>query len=257
MPLIVPAFREREHQDELMDHPDTGQAEFEVALQDIQWVTRHLGGIRVLLQQVAAILNSQRQRRFRILVLGTGSADIPIALVEWAREQHIALELTAVDIHPFAVQSATRQALPYPEISVLQGDALHTGFEAGAFDVVISSMFMHHLDNDKAIQLLREMDRMSQLGLVINDLERHPMAWLGITLLGMLTGKGRLFRNDAPLSVRRGFTQEEAWQLVHQAGLTGAQVIGQSPFRLVIRQIKDGYERTWRNREVSAGHCRR
>jgi hypothetical protein len=78
------------------------------------------------------------------------------------------------------------------------------------------------------------MARLCKIGFIVNDLERHPMAWVGIKTLGLLTGKGRIFKNDAPLSVLRGFTQDDLIALKNSAGLTDLEIRRQKPYRWIL-----------------------
>lgn len=196
-----------------MDLPSTTRPEFIKALHDIQWVNSNLGGVSALLEEFIQMIppdfKANCQRRLSVLDLGMGSADIPRALVEWARalptERRSNLAITAMDRHPVAVEILKQRCDGYAEITVIRADALNLTKPDQSFDIVISSRFMHHLQHDQAVRLLQEMARLCRVGFIVNDLERHPMAWMGIKTLGFLTGKGRIFKNDAPLSVLRGF----------------------------------------------------
>jgi ubiquinone/menaquinone biosynthesis C-methylase UbiE len=235
-------FKTRCHEEELMDLPSTPHREFVQALYDIQWVNNNLGGTAAIQQSLTALIHSSGKmnlsRPLTILDLGTGSADIPRALVDWSRlgkaPPGVRFKITAVDLHPIAVDIAKKLNDEYSEIQVVQADALHIPEPYNAFDFVISSMFMHHLQNDQAVRLLQEMARLCKIGFIVNDLERHPMAWVGIKTLGLLTGKGRIFKNDAPLSVLRGFTQDDLIALKNSAGLTDLEIRRQKPYRWIL-----------------------
>lgn len=233
-----PPFAERKHQEELMDLPSTSRAEFMRALDEIRWVNRNLGGSAAVLEALLALVPPNFQGTLNILDLGTGSADIPIALVRWAREhgknRGIDFRITALDLHPVAVEAARALTHDYPEILVMQGDALNLEEPERSYDFVISSLFMHHLTDRDAVRLLCEMARLCRRGLVVNDLERHPFAWLAISVLGLLTGKGRVFRNDAPLSVLRAFTRTELDNFCEQAGLPDMLIERRKPYRWVM-----------------------
>lgn len=230
-------FKTRKYEEELMDLPETGPAEFNQALEDIQWVNRHLRGTEVLVEELFNYLPASFDGQ-SVLDIGTGSADIPLALAKKARQSGQTLRITAVDLHPVAVASARRVTADYPEIEIIQGNALALSYEDQAFDWTISSLFMHHLEDQDAVRLLREMARLSQKGFIINDLERHPCAYWGIRFLGMLTRKGRIFLNDAPLSVLRGFTRSELKRVCDQSRLSSVQIQRKKPFRWVVTWIR-------------------
>jgi len=224
-----------------MDMPTISRKDFTEALYDIQWVNRHLGGTAAILSELAQFIPPSGV--FSILDLGTGSADIPQAIMDWAHQafllHSIQFKITAVDIHPVAVDIAQQLAQAYPEIGVIQADALNLDFPDESFDVVISSMFMHHLPAHQPVRLLQEMARLCRRGLIVNDLERHPLAWLGIKALGILQGKGKIFQNDAPLSVLRGFTRQELLALREAAGLPTLQIHHRNPYRWVLSWKKE------------------
>ena len=215
-----------------MDHPEISEEQLIKALCEIRWVNRHLGGTAAILDEFKKM--KIKKRSFTVLDLGTGSADIPKALADWGRSRYIKIRSTAVDLNPTVVLEAQRLCTTYPEISCMQGDALNLPFTEASFDYVISSMFMHHLPHQEAITLLKEMARISKLGFAVNELERHPIAWLGIKLLGHLTKKSPMFMNDASLSVLKGFTRTELQKLCKEAGLSEFIIKRRHPFRWVV-----------------------
>ena len=92
-------------------------------------------------------------------------------------------------------------------------------FADGAFDIAHASMVVHHLDPDDAVAFLRELRRVARHGLVVNDLVRGRLNWLGAWLLIHATATSRFTRHDGPLSVRRAYTRAELLDLVAAAGL--------------------------------------
>jgi 2-polyprenyl-3-methyl-5-hydroxy-6-metoxy-1,4-benzoquinol methylase len=230
-----PATDYRSDEDEIMENPDVSRGDFVRALDEICWVNRNLGGTAAILDTLERLCEAnQSSTALRILDLGTGSADIPMAMAEWGRAKQRKLQITAVDLHPAAVEEAQARTASYPEIEVRQGNALALPDEPYSFDYVVSSMFMHHLSQAEAVELLRTMARLSRRGLVVNDLERHPWAWMSIRLLGRLTAKGHIFRHDSALSVLRGFQKEELEALCREAGLGGVEIRHRFPFRWVL-----------------------
>jgi 2-polyprenyl-3-methyl-5-hydroxy-6-metoxy-1,4-benzoquinol methylase len=228
-------FQCRSQMPEIMDNAEVSEAEFLRAMAEIRWVNRHLNGVNCILKPLKQLCqNISGELPLQILDLGTASADIPKAIVKWARKSGRQLSVTAVDLHPTAVLAAQQYVKNYQEIKVVQGNALCLPQDQPRYDFVISSMFLHHLDDDTAVQLLKMMADQAQRGFIINDLERHPLAWLGIRLLGWITGKGKIFRYDSALSVKRAFTRKELEDFCIRAGLRCARVEHHFPFRWVI-----------------------
>lgn len=233
----------RSNTPEWMERPETSASDLEEALQDIRWVNRFLGGTSALLWGLTRLWSRCPVTPLRVLDLGCGSADIPLAIVDWALPRNIDIRITAVDIHPVAVGHARRLCQTCPQITVMQGDALNLPFNH-PFDITISSMFMHHLSDPEIPRLVAAMARMSEIGFVINDLERHPTAYHAIDWLGKLARKGRIFRHDAPLSVRRGFTRPELIRHLENADLEEQgyrwAIHRKFPFRFLVTANKGG-----------------
>ena len=90
------------------------------------------------------------------------------------------------------------------------------------FDIAHCSLVLHHAEPAGALRLLQEMARVSRIGVVINDLERSRLAWLGAWLLTRVATRNAYTRHDAPLSVRRAYRPAEVAQMAARAGLVEA-----------------------------------
>jgi hypothetical protein len=84
------------------------------------------------------------------------------------------------------------------------------------------------------------MRRVATQGVVINDLERHPIAYHAIRILSRLFVRSPIVRHDAPLSVRRGFRAEdlEGWRRTEQLADLGYR--RRWPFRWAGWVFEDG-----------------
>jgi ubiquinone/menaquinone biosynthesis C-methylase UbiE len=157
------------------------------------------------------------ERELKILDVGTGSADIPKALCRWARRSKIRLQVTATDARPEMLSLAEIKG--YPEIRLRQADARQLPDDAAEFDIVTSSLLLHHLSRPDAVVVLAEMRRAALLGVVVNDLVRNSVSYVLARFLAHAGTSNRLTRYDGPLSVRRSMTLRELLALVGEAGL--------------------------------------
>lgn len=212
------------------------------ALDDLRQVNRWLGGHAATLHALKPLLR-QRDDPLRVLDLATGVADFPAFLVRWAARRGMPVEVVAVDLNPATVAYA-RQRLDHdlppglrPCIRVMQGDAQALPYADGAFDVCTAALFMHHLNHDGAVRLVREMRRLGRRGLVVNDLHRHPLAYYGFTLIAALLPVSPMARHDGPISVLRGFTKGEVEAIAEEAGLEAYRVRWHWAFRWTLSTI--------------------
>jgi SAM-dependent methyltransferase len=203
------AMRERLSQAaELLDAPAHERAELAQALDQIAEVNRWLGGQRAVLRALAPML--QRHRMNRVLDIGTGSADIPLAIDAWARRHGFGVCIIATDRHPQMHAVAAARTATAPGIVIGAADALALPFRQRSVDVVLLSLTLHHFEPDAQLCALREAGRVARRAVIINELERSWLNYFGARGLAATRWRGnRLTRHDGPLSVLRAFRREE------------------------------------------------
>jgi ubiquinone/menaquinone biosynthesis C-methylase UbiE len=211
---------------ELLDGPLDDPSALVGNLRDLRRVNRWLGGASLSGPAIDAL--AAHRDELTLLDVGTGGADIPLALLERARQRSKRLSVVAVDNRPEVLAAAVRArpvvgATPGLELHV--GDGLALPYPDRSFDVAHASMVVHHLAHDDAIVLLREMARVARLGVVVNDLERGRLPWLGAWLGSHLLTGNRYTRNDAPLSVSRAYRAREMVAMIGAAGLTPVRLV--------------------------------
>ena len=223
---------------ELIDLPieNYSPSEYSGNLADIRKVNRFLGDYRTTLKFLASLVPAHAwsvARPLRVLDVATGSADIPVAIVKWARNQGIRVEVTAVDNNPMAVREATAFTRGYPEITVAVADGFSLPYGDGSFDIVLCAKALHHFREEDEVRMLKELYRVAAGGYLFMDLRRSWVAWALITMLTMLFTRNRLTRHDGPMSVLRSSTVPELDALAERAGLACRRVV-KKPFWLMV-----------------------
>jgi ubiquinone/menaquinone biosynthesis C-methylase UbiE len=99
----------------------------------------------------------------------------------------------------------------------VRASALSAPFASRSFDYAITSMFLHHLDDDDAVRVLREMNRVARRGLIASDLLRHRRAYAWISLFTLTAGP--MVRHDARVSVAQSFEKDEVLRLRERADI--------------------------------------
>ena len=230
MSLLIPP---RYLGEELIDQPGHPYADVVRSLRDIQWVNRHLAGWRVLRRLLPTLLvGLPSDRTLRVLDLGTGSADLPRALVGWCRSRGRDVRVVGVDNNPEVVDFARREVADEPAVRIVRADVFHLPFAPRQFDLVVCSLFLHHFAPEAAVRMLQVMAENSRHAILVNDLQRHRLAYWAIWLLSRLQRRGRLFRHDGPISVLRAYRAGELRDLLRRAGLQEVAVERIFPFRM-------------------------
>lgn len=224
----------RQLQREYLDTPGQDQAELRGLLLDIQRTNRRFGGDRLILRYLSQCVRRIPNRPITILDVATASADIPRAIVDWARARHLAVRIVAIDLNPEILAIARADLNDYGEITLVRADATALPFAAHSFDVVICGLALHHFADVEAVRLLQEIDRVTQGPIIINDIVRSWGALVGVWLDTRILSRNRLARHDGPLSVLRAYTGAEMRKLVAAAGLTDVEFHRHPLFRVAL-----------------------
>jgi ubiquinone/menaquinone biosynthesis C-methylase UbiE len=210
---------------ELLDGDLADSATLDGNLRDLVRVNRRFGGtglsLRAIRSLAAAGTGDPDAGELRVLDVGTGAADIPLAIVA-APGPWRSVTVTAIDSRTEILDSAGRvsPALAHrDDVALAIADGRSLPFADGAFDVAHASLVLHHLREDDAARFLRELARVAGRGVVINDLQRGFFEWLGAWLVLHAITRNRFTLHDGPLSVRRAYTRAEVGRVLRQAGL--------------------------------------
>ncbi len=156
----------------------------------------------------------RRHKTYRLLDVGCGVGDVPIALVRWGRQSGYPIQIDAIDKNPYTIELARQKCQGYPEISLSCQDVFH--LDGQEYDYVLASQFVHHFPNEQVPSVLKRLLAMCRYKLVVNDLIRSRLAYSATWLFTLLTSA--VFRHDARLSVRRGFRVDELERLLSDHG---------------------------------------
>jgi ubiquinone/menaquinone biosynthesis C-methylase UbiE len=208
-------FARRSEESELMDDLSRPDTEFDEAYRELKVVNRRLGGLRAIERFLP------HESNLLMLDVAAGGCDISEALLQKGVARIIALDINAKGFK-FARKSW-----------LLVGDAMELPFPDNTFDVVMGSLFFHHLSDDQCVRALQNMWRVSRRLVLVNDLHRHPVAYFSIRFLSAGFSKSTMFQHDAAVSVLRAFTPAELAQMAKRAGVP-ARVHRSFPFRLVL-----------------------
>ncbi|MCS6866235.1 MAG: methyltransferase domain-containing protein [Gemmataceae bacterium] len=226
--MLWPPLRSRRRIAELMDDPALDPVEHRRALAGLARLNRFSNSAGVLWPEIAKLARCL-QRPLRVLDVATGRGDIPRQLLTRASRAGLSLEVAACDLSPTAIAEATREPSP---IRFFVHDAVRQPLPGG-FDVVMCSLFVHHLEEMDAVRLLRNMAAAGQW-ILVNDLVRSRFSYCAVWLACRLLTRSPVVRYDGPASVCSAFTPPEMRTLAQQAGLTQIQMRRRFPCRLLL-----------------------
>jgi len=208
---------------EIMDDLSCSGKVVDQTLRELDKINRWLGGNNVTLDGIKEMISpmrSQLRSPLAIADLGCGSGDLLRRIAELGRKLGIPMKLTGIDANPHIVEYAKRHCRGYPEISIETLNVLSPAFEEEKFDIITGTLFFHHFDDIPLKNLLSQLKRQARVGIVINDIHRHWLAYYSIRVLTRLLSSSSMVRYDAPLSVRRAFTHGDWTRLLEESGIS-------------------------------------
>lgn len=216
----------------MLDTPADHLEDLGASLAEVRGVNRWLGGTQVALHFLRRRPEVVSGAALTLLDVGTGTADIPLALAGWARREGVDLQITATDLSEEVLAHAHSHLGGRGGIHLAVADATQLPYPDVSYDFVLCNMALHHFPPQEAVQVLREMYRVARRAILINDLERsHPAYWGARLLFGILT-RDPMTSHDGPLSVLRSYTVSELRALAQEAALRNFTVRSRPLFRL-------------------------
>jgi 2-polyprenyl-3-methyl-5-hydroxy-6-metoxy-1,4-benzoquinol methylase len=226
-------LEQRRLRPEVMDQPDLDAAQHAEALRGlarINWWSRSAGilwtPVRELARRVAGPV--------RILDVATGAGDVPVRMSLLGRRRGLRLQIDGCDVSPVAIACARGRAeRAGADVRFFVQDALAGPLLSG-YDVVMSSLFLHHLDTEQARVFLARMGEQAGRLVLVNDLVRGTAGLLLAHVGTRLLSRSWVVHTDGPRSVEGAFTMPELRGLADEAGLRGAAVAWRWPFRMLL-----------------------
>jgi 2-polyprenyl-3-methyl-5-hydroxy-6-metoxy-1,4-benzoquinol methylase len=227
----------RSYQKELLDQEGIPFDAIERNMAELNTINTFLGGHKITLSGFKKLLANKNE--INICEIGCGGGDNLLAIYKWSVKKKLGIRMCGIDINPDCIAVAKKKLQSMPA-SFLVSDYRVADFENDKPEIIFSSLFCHHFTEEEIISMLHWMRTNSTVGFFINDLHRNLLAYYSIRMITRLFSKSYLVKNDAPLSVLRGFTKKEWIGLLRKAGIEDYHIEWKWAFRwLIIFQRKE------------------
>ena len=237
----MPDFSHRSTMPELMDTEETGYEDFRQCLRHLALVNRLTLAHRPTLDWLERAIGRAPGRPLNILDAGSGYGDMLRAVHRWAARRGVEVRLTGIDLNRWSADAA-REATPAGAgIDYVTGD-LFAYQPSQPPDIILSSLFAHHLDDAALVRFLRWMDATARIGWFVNDLRRSRAAHALFGVGTALAPWHRFIRQDGLTSITRAFVEEDWKRLLQQAGIADAraEICRRFPYRLCVGAFTSG-----------------
>jgi 2-polyprenyl-3-methyl-5-hydroxy-6-metoxy-1,4-benzoquinol methylase len=207
-------FKQRSDKKELLDAENIPEKDLFINLKELHIINKYLGGYQISKNALKSILD--KNNTYSILDIGSGGGDTLKEIFKWGNKNKYNLNLYGLDLKQSCINYSLINS-PINEIQFICDDYLNINTHLKEVNIIHACLFCHHLSEREIIDLI-QFAQLNNSILVINDLERNPFAYYSIKFLTQLFSNSYLVKNDAPLSVLRGFKRKEWISILEKSG---------------------------------------
>lgn len=209
----------RSNMPELMDDFSMKGEILRDTLDKLGKINKWLGGNHVTLDGLKQLLKDQpKDKTYIIIDLGCGHGDILRLVADYGRRHNYSFNLIGIDANQYAIDYANELSKDYSELTFKNLDIFSKDFENLDYDLVLSTLFLHHFNQNEIHTLLKKLTAKAKLGIVINDLHRNKMAYGLFKLLGLVISNHMIVQ-DGLTSILRAFKRNELESISEQLNL--------------------------------------
>lgn len=206
----------RTEAEEIMDDFSIDGPILNDALDKLATINKLLGGNIVTLNGLKKLLKNQpKNKPLTIIDLGCGGGDILRAIAKYGKDEGYNFVLIGVDANKNATDYAATLSKEFENISFIYADVFSGEFKAMHYDIVITTLFLHHFKHEQLLELTNHLLKTAKIGIVVNDLHRHRLAYYLFKLV-TIPVKNQMIIEDGLTSVLRGFKRKELVDLSKQ-----------------------------------------
>lgn len=224
-------LNKRSYKKELLDADNIPFSDIDRNMREINTINTFLGGHAITLQGFKQIL--QNKTSICVCEIGCGNGNNLKVIYNYCKKNGIEINLIGIDLKKECIGAALADTIFPFDSKWIESDYENVLFDEKP-DIIFSSLFCHHFTEEELIKQLQWLDKNATIGFFINDLERNPLAYYSIKLLTGLFSSSYLVKNDAPLSVARGFKKEEWRFILDKAGINSYSIEWKWAFRFLI-----------------------
>lgn len=200
----------RSDEPEIMDDFSMEGEVLRDALDKIAKINQLLGGNKLTLLGVQKLIAKiPKTTEITIIDVGCGNGDMLRTLADYGLKNGFNFKLIGIDANNFTIDYAEKLSIDYPNISFQCEDVFNKVFMELKYDIVLSTLTLHHFKNKEIISLMNIFNTNSRIGIVINDLHRSSISYRLFQMVCFVFRLNAMSRKDGLVSILRGFKKED------------------------------------------------
>lgn len=200
----------RTDEPEIMDDFNLEGKELKEALDKIAKINQLLGGNKLTLQGIKFLLKDfDKNKEYTIVDIGCGNGDMLRYIADFGLKNNYNFKLIGIDANAFTINHAQKLSIQYPNINYKCEDIFDKQFKELKYDIVLATLTLHHFKNDDILKLVEAFYINTNIGIVINDLQRSKIAYRLFQVVCFVFNLNKMSREDGLISILRGFKKKE------------------------------------------------
>ena len=224
-------FKHRSKEVEIMDDLNIQGDVIDSTLKELNVINTWLGGNAIIVDALGILLKNSSKKNITLADIGCGGGDILKLISNWLKRNDMSSKLVGIDANPHITAYAKKNCKDYSNIEFQSINIFSEEFKLQKFDVVASTLFFHHFDDETLIKFLNQLSHQASIGIIINDLHRHWFAYHSIKWITAIFSRSFMVKNDAKVSVQRGFLKKELEEIIQKAGFSKYEIKWRWAFR--------------------------
>jgi hypothetical protein len=221
----------RSYKKELLDRDHIPFEDIQQNMKELNFINNNLGGHAITIEGFKKLAGEKKS--ISVCEIGSGGGDNLNAIYRWRSKKNIHLKFIGIDINPDCIAFAKKNTA-IPDDSFIVSDYKNVSFGNEKPGIIFTSLFCHHFTDEELISMMQWMKANATTGFFINDLHRNYIAYHFIKAASKIFSKSYLVKNDAPLSVLRGFKKAEWKNILAKAGIKNYTIQWKWAFRHLI-----------------------
>jgi ubiquinone/menaquinone biosynthesis C-methylase UbiE len=205
--MMFSEFRTRSLKTERLDRGEFTRNEYVRWRKEMWFIHRLFGETRALRRTLLSDIPKHGDKPISILDVGAGSG----TLLSYLRSKLLP-DLCLIGLE---MSHDSARGIVENGHKAVQGNALSLPFADNSIDYVFCTLVLHHLTDSSAMELIREMRRVTRRKMVVIDLERSVVSYILFKTLGGILLQ-QFTREDGSLSIKRAYRRDELRDLVKE-----------------------------------------
>ncbi len=217
-------FSQRSYQKEIMDDLEFEGPILDQSLKELRTINKLLGGNKVTTSGLAKVFEKFPQESYTIADIGCGGGDMIRVMSDWAKKKKVDCHFIGIDANPNTIGFAKKRLEDLEQIEFKVENVFNESFEQEEVDIITCTLFTHHFTDEELLRLFGSFLKKARLGIIINDLHRHQLAYYSIKLLTHLFSKSTMVKHDGPLSVLRAFSKADFLRILGKSAIKNVSI---------------------------------